>query len=188
MRQTLDIHDYYFGVIVATPEYLQSPKRVRMLQGVNYDPFSEISDEATLIFGVTTLLKKETRDGQCYYIDQYNSRYKNELVYQLHQPDKFGIYLAYVKPFTECYEEEPTWYLEEEITKGDLLFQIQEKHTYYISYSRLQNSEAIFTLNSYEDFECDPVRQEYLKQLLGEEMYSRMTERNKEFVKDMDIQ
>lgn len=61
MRQTLDIHDYYFGVIVATPEYLESSKRVRLLDGIDYDPFSEITDMEALIFGVTTLLKRETK-------------------------------------------------------------------------------------------------------------------------------
>ena len=184
MRQTLDIHAYYLDVIVATPEYLQSPKRVRMLQGVNYDPFSEISDEAALIFGVTTLLKKETKDGCDIYIDQYNSRYKNELSYQLNSPNRLGIVLAYVKPFTDYYTERPTWYLEEDIRTNNLLPQIYEEHTYYIGYSKLQNSEAIVTLENYED----AIQEEYLIYLLGEEMYSRMTERNKEFVKDMDIQ
>lgn len=184
MKQTLDIHDYYFGVIVATPEYLESSKRVRLLDGIDYDPFSEITDTEALIFGVTTLLKRETKDGCDSYIDQYNSRYKNELSYQLNSPNRLGIVLAYVKPFTDYYTESPTWYLEEDIRKNDLLPQIYEEHTYYISYSKLQNSEAIVTLENYED----AIREEYLIHLLGEEMYSRMIERNKEFVKDIDIQ
>lgn len=184
MKQTLDIHDYYFGVIIATPEYLKSSKRVRLLEGIDYDPFSEITDTESLIFGVTTLLKKETIDGCDSYIDQYNSRYKNELSYQLNSPNRLGIVLAYVKPFTDYYTESPAWYLEEDIRENGLLPQIYENHTYYISYSKLQNSEAIITLGNYEEV----IQEEYLIHLLGEEMYSRMTGQNKEFVKDIDIQ
>lgn len=59
MKQSIDIHDYYFGVIVATPEYLKSTQRVRLLEGINYDPFSELTDNEAMIFGTVTLLKKE---------------------------------------------------------------------------------------------------------------------------------
>ena len=79
MKQTLDIHDYYFGVLVATPEYLESSKRVRLLDGIDYDPFSEITDTEALIFGVTTLLKKETKDffKEFYHYDLTDEEYNS---------------------------------------------------------------------------------------------------------------
>lgn len=182
MKQSINIHDYYFGVIVPTPEYLKSSKRVRLLEGVDYDPFSEIPDNEALIFGTTTLLKKTIINGVDFYIDQYNSRYKNELKYQLNSPNRLGIVLAYIKPFSEYYTESPTWYLEEDIRKNGLLPQIYEKHTYYISYSKLQNSAAIITLANYEE----AIKEDYLIHLLGEDMYSQMITKHKEYIKNTD--
>ena len=75
MKKTLDIHDYYFGVILATPEYLENTERVRLLNGVDYDPFYKIPDTEALIFGVPTLLKKETTDNKTIYIDEYDRYY-----------------------------------------------------------------------------------------------------------------
>ncbi len=180
MKKTLDVHDYYFGVIIATPEYLKSSKRVRMLNGFNYDPFCDSSDTEALIFGVPTLLKKETKDGEDFYIDQYHSRYKNEISYQLNNPNHLGLVLAFVKPFTDYYTESPTWYLEEDIINNDLFYQIYMKHTYYISYSKSQNSEAVVALRDYEEAILD----EYLIHLLGDEMYCKITGQSKNVVKE----
>lgn len=182
MKQSIDIHDYYFGVIVATPEYLKSTQRVRLLEGINYDPFSELTDNEAMIFSTVTLLKKEKINGSDFYIDQYNSRYQNELKYQLNTPNRLGIVLAYIKPFTEYYTESPTWYLEEDIVNNNLLSQIYEEHTYYISHSKLQNSEAIVTLENYEQ----AIKEDYLIHLLGEDMYSQMITKYKEHIKDID--
>lgn len=182
MNQTLDIHDYYFGVIVATPEYLKNPKRTRLLEGVDYDPFSEIPENEALIFGVITLLRKEVKNGKEYYIDEYHSRYSNEIHYQFQEPNRLGIVLAYVKPFTDYYQEAPTWYCEEDIIDRDLLPYLYENHTYYISYSKKQNNEALIVLENYEDSILD----EYLIHLLGKEQYTQMVLHTKELVKDKD--
>ena len=114
MKKTLDIHDYYLGVIVATPEYLNNPKKNRYLRDVNFDPFLDTDSLSAVTFGTITLLKKEEKDGNVRYIDQYNSRYKNELSYTLHEANKLGIVLAHVKPFCELYHDRPKWYMEEE--------------------------------------------------------------------------
>ena len=61
MKKTLDIHDYYLGVIVATPEYLNNPKKNRYLRDVNFDPFLDTDSLSAVTFGTITLLKKEEK-------------------------------------------------------------------------------------------------------------------------------
>lgn len=100
----------------------------------------------------------------------------------MNTPNRLGIVLAYIKPFTEYYTESPTWYLEEDIVNNNLLSQIYEEHTYYISHSKLQNSEAIVTLENYEE----AIKEDYLIHLLGEDMYSQMITKYKEHIKDID--
>ena len=184
MKKTLDINDYYFGVITATPEYLKSTKRTRLLNGVDYDPFYKVPDTEALIFGVPTLLKKETTDNKTIYIDEYHSRYPKEITYSLKEKNRQGLVLAYIKPFTYYYKEQPSWYLEEDIIKNGRFLELCEKHTYYISYSKLQKREAIITLENYEE----EIMDDYLKDLLGEELFLQITDQNKEYVKDIDIQ
>ena len=180
MKKTLDINDYYFGVITATPEYLKSAKRTRLLNGVDYDPFYDTPDNEALIFGVPTLLKKETINNKTIYIDEYHSRYPKEITYSLKEKNRQGLVLAYIKPFTDYYSEEPTWYLEEDIVKNNTFLELCEKHTYNISYSKLHKSEAIITLENYEE----EIMDDYLKDLLGDELFLQITGQNKEYVKE----
>lgn len=167
MKKTLDIHDYYLGVILATPEYLENPKRHRYLGDVDFDPFADIDPVSAVTFGTITLLKKEVKNGQEYYIDQYNSRYQNELSYTLHDANKLGITLAHVKPFTECYHQKPKWYMEEEFIEKSSDESFYFEHTYYIAMKKT-GEEAIVILN---ELPAESVQIEYFRQILGEDEF-----------------
>lgn len=167
MKKALDIHDYYFGVIVATPEYLENPKRHRYLSDVNFDPFADIDPFSAITFGTITLLKKEVKNGQERYIDQYNSIYRNELSYTLYEANKLGIVLAHVKPFSECYHQKPQWYMEEDFIEKCKDESFYFKHTYYISVKKT-GEEAIVILN---ELPAESVQVEYFRQILGENQF-----------------
>ena len=169
MGKKLDVSDYYLGIITATSEYFNNPKRHRYLGTVDFDPFLEKAPMEAILFGIPTLLKKIEKNGEIYYTDEEYSRYKNELVYELHETNALGIILAHIKPFTECYHEEPVWYTEEEVyneaSKNDFFFL---EHSYYIC-SNKTGEESIIILN---EFPREVVWDEYLMQLLGEEQFA----------------
>lgn len=168
MKKTLDLNDYYLGVIVATPEYLNNPKKNRYLGEVNFDPFGDIDPFSAVTFGMITLLKKEIKDGQERYVDQYYSRYRNELSYTLHDRNKLGIVLAHVKPFLECYHELPTWYMEEDFIERCKDTDFYYSHTYYIAVKET-GEEAIVILN---ELPAESVQVEYFRDFLGEKEFS----------------
>ena len=169
MSKRIDINDYYLGVILATPEYLNNPKRHRYFGDCDFDPFVNSTFFETVLFGVVTLLKKEEKDGEEYYVDQYYSRYKNELRYQLYKENSLGIILSHVKAFTDCYHEETNWYTQEEVLakmyqEDDFTFQ----HTYYICTLKT-GEENIVIIN---EMPMDAVQNEYYRELLGEEQFA----------------
>lgn len=109
-----DINDDYFGGILAHPDYFRNPKsRSRIIQAKEADPFFFLTLEQALTIEVVTLLRK----NRASYYDEDYSRYPNELWYELYQTNSFGIALAYVKPFVDCYDEELTFYIQEDIIK-----------------------------------------------------------------------
>lgn len=168
MKKTLDLNDYYLGVIVATPEYLNNPKKNRYLGEVNFDPFGDIDPFSAVTFGMITLLKKEIKDGQERYVDQYYSRYRNELSYTLHDRNKLGIVLAHVKPFCELYHDRPKWYMEEEfIRRCEEDENFYFNHTYYIAVKDT-GDEALIIL---DEAPSENVQIEYFRNLLGEDEF-----------------
>lgn len=181
MEKDFNINDYYLGIILATPEYLNNRKKTRMLAGVSYDPFLDVSFDHALIFGVPTLLKKDKKNGEEIYVDQHNSRYKNELTYQVGQANTLGIVLAYVKPFTYSYHEECQWYCEEDIEENNLYEEVFLNHTYYISYSKKNRDAALIIV---EEEPMNNLLYEYLRNLLGEEDFFDMLEKSKEYKKE----
>lgn len=58
MGKKLDVSDYYLGIITATSEYFNNPKRHRYLGTVDFDPFLEKAPMEAILFGIPTLLKK----------------------------------------------------------------------------------------------------------------------------------
>lgn len=168
----LDIKDFYIGVLLATPSYYQNLKRFRFVQNISYDPFKDISKTQALIIGIPVLLKYQ--DGK--YFDEYNSRWKNELYYKLGEINELGIFLAHVKPFFECYSDEPVIYIEEEIEEdSELMEEILFTRAYYFAHSKLTNQEALIILN--EDI-MESAIYEYLRDLLGEEDFNNLCKRN----------
>lgn len=158
----IDLDDYYLGVITVDPSYFNNPKRYRMINDVNYDPFSDLSFAEALIKGVPTLLRK---NGEVYY-DEYNSRWKNELKYSLGVSNDLGIVLSFVKPFKDYFEEEPVVYIKEEVESDyELMEEIFHNHFYYIARSKLDRSEAIVVVDEgmMYDFHYD-----YYEYLLGQ--------------------
>lgn len=168
MEKKLNLHDYYLGVIVATPEYLNNPKKNRYLGDVNFDPFGDMNPFSAVTFGMITLLKKEVKDGKERYVDQYYSRYRNEISYTLHDRNKLGIVLAHVKPFLECYRDLPTWYKEEEFIERCMDTDFYYSHTYYIAVKET-GEEAIVILN---ELPAESVQVDYFRDFLGEKEFS----------------
>lgn len=171
----LDINDYYIGVLLASPDYYSDNRRFRMFQDVSFDPFQNISVIQSFFSGVPTLLR---RDGDKYY-DEYYSRWRNEISYHLGKPNDLGITLAHVKPFSECYQEDAVFYIQEDIeddywTLEELLL----TRSYYITHSKLMNTDAIVILD--EEKMVDVIY-EYLRSTLGDELFQELC--NKKFVK-----
>lgn len=159
----LDINNYYIGVIRASFDYYKNPKNIRMLQGISYDPFKDIPMLEAFAFGVTTLLKKVDN----LYYDEHNSRWKNELKYELHQTNTLGISLEYIKPFSECYSEKPTVYIQEELDSNQKLMEyIFQHHSYIVSHSRLYKNEVLMILQEYPMLSAF---YKYLRDSIGEE-------------------
>lgn len=182
MKEKLDINDYYLGVIIATPEYLYNPKRHRYFGDCDFDPFIKSTFMETVLFGVVTLLKKTKKDGEDYYIDQYYSRYKNELHYQLHEENSLGIILAHVKPFTDCYHEEATWYTQEEVlTKASEEDDFAFQHTYYVCTLKT-GDENIVIVN---ELPMEAVQNEYYREIFGEEQFADIASNYEKLVTEL---
>lgn len=164
----LNLDDYYLGVILAHPDYYQNEKRKRLINDVSFDPFISVPPVIAITVGIVTLLHKK----KDIYYDEYNSRWENELSYRLKEANPLGITLAYVKPFKDCYHEDPTTYIEEEMEHNpeqleDALF----NHSYYIVHSKLKKKDTIVIA---EDNPMNAVQYEYLKDLLGPEEFDHL--------------
>lgn len=174
----VNLEDYYIGILLAHPSHSDNCKSEKRCRNYPFmDPFYRTSKEERYIFGVPTLLKKK----QEHYYDQEFSLYENEISYQLGEMNSLGIVLAYVKPFVDCYQEEPIVYTEEDTFEREDLFYEMITHTYYVLHSKLRRKEAII-INDEEPM--DKVREEYLQHLLGEEKYVALCEGKKLEKKD----
>lgn len=168
-----DINDYYLGVIIAHPSYFRNPEsKKRCMENKEYDPFFSLSFEQAITIGIVTLLRKS---GDNYYDEDY-SRYKNELCYQEHKTNRYGIMLAYQKPLLDyCYEETEIFDIESLYDEENLLDALTR--SYYVVHSKLTgeydvviNDESVFSL----------VKEDYLKDLVGEETYGEMIQKVKD--------
>ena len=156
----LDLDDYYLGIIIAHPDYFKNPKRNRFMGKVNFDPFNGKLFEEAIVKGIPTLLRKKND----IYFDEYFSRWKNELGYSLGVANDLGIVLAFVKPFTEYYDQEPVFFIKEDVEeKAQLMEEIFHNYDYYIAHSKLDRSDAIVVVN--EDIMYD-FHYDYYKYLL----------------------
>lgn len=174
----MNLENYYIGILLAHPSHFANRKSEKRCRNYPFmDPFYGASKEESYIFGIPTLLKKK----QDHYYDQEFSLYENEISYQLGEMNSLGIVLAYVKPFVDCYQEEPVVYEEEEVWENsDLLYEMLS-HTYYVIHSKLSKKDAI-VINIEEPM--DKAREEYLFHLLGEEKYTTLCEGKKLEKKD----
>lgn len=172
----LDIQNYYLGVILANPNYSNNLKsQMRWLRNVESDPFYGLAWRQSLIMGVVTLLRKK---GD-YYYDEDFSYYENELHYELGKTNSFDITLAYVKPFQELYKEEIYFYEQEDVFRNPEKVEEMLGRAYYIMYNKLTKKSTII-INDTERLSL--VREEYLKQTLGEKTlrkYRKDGNRNK---------
>lgn len=162
------IDDYYIGLIIASPDYLESDARNRFLGDVSFDPFNDLTNQQAIIIGKTVLLKK--KDNK--FIDEEYSIYENELTYELGKKNKQGIILAHIKPFSECYKDDPVIYVQEDVIDDyETLEEMVLENSYYVIYSKLSKKYAVI-INVLEPM--DAVRYEYFRKLLGEEMFEKM--------------
>lgn len=162
------INDFYIGLIFAHPSYFSNPKAERWIGDVSYDPFQEIPPAEAITMGLPVLLKKK---GDSYY-DEENCRWENELAYQLNTTSPLGITLAHVKPFTECYHEELSTYIAEEIeTDDELLEEMISTHSYTVIHSKLNRKDNLVILQG-EPMQA--VQYEYFRNVLGEEAFETM--------------
>lgn len=104
-------NDYYIGLLLLNPLIYDKNIATRIVDGINYDPFCEC-DMPTAIFQGTLTLVRKVGDKYCL---EYESRYKNEIILNLGETNKYGIYLAYIKPFCEVYQKRPKLLIKEEI-------------------------------------------------------------------------
>lgn len=167
----INLDDYFLGVIIPDSSYYKNPNRVRNIGEVSFDPFSEMSSVLALTMGVPTLLHKV---GDVYY-DEYYSRWKNELGYKEAEVNSLGIILAFVKPFSDYYDEKPTIYIKEEVERNTQLMEdIFYNHSYYIAHSKLDKSDAIVTI---DEEPMEQVRSDYFNFLLEKSGVKQFTKR-----------
>jgi hypothetical protein len=151
----MDLNDYYVGLIQLDPNVYNRDNCRRMLGDINYDPFCNIDEITGIVIGELALLRK---DGDNFF-DIYNSRFKNELKYQVNKTNKFGIKLLYVKPFKEIYNEDELILDKDEVMNNcDLLDELIISREYYIGYSKEEKNYDIVILN---DTLLEGVREEY---------------------------
>lgn len=176
---TIDLNDYYIGFIQLNPYVYKREDAERLLDGINYDPFSEVDPLTGMIEGLVVLLRRE---GDIFY-DEYSSRYKNEVSYHLGETNKFGIKLTYIKPFQEVYPEPGIAAIKEEVEGNpEALEYLLENCDYYISHSKLDRSDAIVIM---DDERMLQVRDEYYDKFFAQP-YREKEEKEKEKQKKKD--
>lgn len=160
-----DINDYYLGLIFSSPNYYKNNKsKQRLLSCPEADPFCGLTKDQALIVGNVVLLRKS---NDTYYDEDY-SIFRNELAYHLNKPNRFGIVLAYVKPFSECYGDEPKIYNINDI--DDALEEILNLPYYVVHYEDNDNYAVIIN----EDSPLISVRYEYFRNIMGNEDFYNM--------------
>ena len=168
-----DINNYYLGVILAHPSYFRNPEsKRRRLENKECDPFFSLTFEQAIILGTATLLR---RQGDNYYDEDY-SRYRNELCYQEKVTNQYGITLAFFKPFSEYFTEEPKIFEEESLFFEEEIVEELLNHSYYVVYSKLTREYHVI-INDEEVLSL--VREDYLKDLLGDKRFDIMIKKKK---------
>lgn len=150
----IDLSNYYLGLIQLNPFEYDRTKARRMIGDINYDPFSDIDILTGFIQGLVILLKKENDK----YIDEYSSRYKNEIKYELNKTNNYGVKLTYVKPFTEVYTTPTKLFIKEDLEDNPELFEEMLDYEYVIQYSKIEKEAVPVIIN---DSLMHTVREEY---------------------------
>lgn len=163
-----DINDYYLGVIIGSPNYYNNKyTQKRLISNLYADPFFGLGKEQLLITGQVVILRKQ---HDTYYDEEY-SIYQNELSYHLGKENRYGIILAYVKPFSDYFSEDVHIYNLKEIENDDCFFEKILFHSYYVMYTEEINNYSIITNDiTY----LERMRYGYLKDLLGPEEFDNL--------------
>lgn len=163
-----DVNDYYLGLIFSSPNYYKNKKsKQRLLSCPEADPFYGLTKDQSLIIGNVVLLRKS---NDTYYDEDY-SIFRNELSYHLNKPNRLGIVLAYVKPFSECYSDTPKIYNQDDIFgNDDIIDEIIDLPYYVIHYEDNDNYSVIIN----EDSPLISVRYEYFRTMMGNEDFYNM--------------
>ena len=167
-----DINDYYLGLIFSSPNYYKNSKsKQRLFSYPDFDPFWELTKEQSLIVGNIVLLRKK---NDTYYDEDY-SIFRNELSYHLNKPNRLGIILAYVKPFSECYNDVPKIYNINDINNDDEIIDEIINLPYYVVHYE-DNDDYAVIIN--EDSPLISVRNEYFRNIMGNEDFDDMINHN----------
>lgn len=167
-----DINDYYLGLIFSSPNYYKNSKsKQRLFSYPDFDPFWELTKEQSLIVGNIVLLRKR---NDTYYDEDY-SIFRNELSYHLNKPNRLGIILAYVKPFSECYNDVPKIYNINDINNDDEIIDEIINLPYYVVHYE-DNDDYAVIIN--EDSPLISVRNEYFRNIMGNEDFDDMINHN----------
>ncbi len=163
-----DINDYYIGLIFPTVDYFTSSlNKKRLINRPEANPFEDLTEEQALIFGKTVLLKKNTNK----YSDDEYSIYENELTYELDKTNKFGILLAYVKPFSECYPYDYKIFEQEDMLNDDSLVDEALEYPFYVVHYGYSD---IYKISISVEEPMDDVRTEFFRNLLCPEDYNNI--------------
>ena len=167
-----DINDYYLGLIFSSPNYYKNSKsKQRLFSYPDFDPFWELTKEQSLIVGNIVLLRKK---NDTYYDEDY-SIFRNELSYHLNKPNRLGIILAYVKPFSECYNDVPKIYNINDINNDDEIIDEIINLPYYVVHYE-DNDDYAVIIN--EGSPLISVRNEYFRNIMGNEDFDDMINHN----------
>ncbi len=160
-------NDYYIGLLLLNPLIYDKNIATRIVNGINYDPFCEC-DMPTAIFQGTLTLVRKVGDKYCL---EYESRYKNEIILNLGETNKYGIYLAYIKPFCEVYQKRPKLLIKEEIENDyDKMCELLFNDEYYLSFSKMDKSIVPVIIN---ENNMNLVREEYYDKFFRNKTYEK---------------
>lgn len=162
------LDDFYLGVIFPTPKYFINPLgRKRLIQYPEADPFYELEKEQALALGQVVLLKK---NGDKYSDCEY-SIFENELTYRLGVPNRLGIILADVKPFSDYFDDSYIVISHESTCLDEDLLEFAYRQPYYVVYYKTSGN---FNIVINELHTMDDVRYDFFYELLGEEDFSKI--------------
>ena len=167
-----NVNDYYLGLIFATPSYFENKLNYqRLMNNPESNPFDDLSKEQSMIIGNVVLLKKE---GDKYYDEEY-SIFEHELSYTLNKPNRLGITLGYVRPFSDYYDanDEELFLYEDMLFEDDILYEATLKSWYVVYYGTSGDYHIVINDTNI----MNNVRNDFFNELLGNE-YDKIVRHN----------